>query len=58
MNLDLDFIVSQTRAKRRGDGQWMGSCPGHADKNASLSITKKDGRVLLYCSGSDSFSGR
>ena len=36
------------KPKRNGDG-WTALCPTHADKTPSLSITERDGKVLLKC---------
>jgi hypothetical protein len=33
----------------RDDGQWMASCPAHADQKYSLSIANKNGKVLVHC---------
>lgn len=35
-------------AKKNGSG-WMACCPAHADKNPSLSISERYGKVLLHC---------
>ena len=37
------------KVKRKGDNSWLACCPAHNDKNPSLAITEKDGRVLLHC---------
>ena len=44
----LNRIVELTSAKRSGDG-WLGRCPAHDDKKASLSIALKEGKILLHC---------
>lgn len=33
----------------RGSNMWQAKCPVHNDKKASLSITKKNGKVLFHC---------
>ena len=37
------------KVKKKGDNSWIACCPGHDDKNPSLVITEKDGKVLLHC---------
>jgi len=45
----LDFIIRETRARKSSDG-WIGHCPAHKDKKASLSIgVGNDGAILLKC---------
>jgi putative DNA primase/helicase len=33
----------------KGPDSWMARCPAHPDRNPSLSITLRDGRVLVHC---------
>ena len=42
--------MSLEKAKKRGD-EWRArcTCPDHDDKNPSLDIAVKDGRVVLIC---------
>jgi putative DNA primase/helicase len=35
--------------RRAGPDSWMARCPAHPDRNPSLSISVKDGRVLVHC---------
>jgi len=35
--------------RRAGAGSWMARCPAHPDRNPSLSVSVKEGRVLLHC---------
>jgi len=45
-----DKILSLlNKVKRKGDNSWIACCPAHDDKNPSLVITEKNGRVLLHC---------
>ena len=38
------------RTKRVGRNKWKAQCPGHHDKNPSLSVTEDtDGKLLLHC---------
>ena len=34
---------------RRVGAAWIAACPSHDDRNPSLSIRKKDGKVLVHC---------
>lgn len=43
-------IVYQLRGRRSGAG-WSARCPAHDDKSPSLSISEKDGRILVHCFG-------
>lgn len=43
-----DFLQLFPNAKRSG-GQYLAKCPAHDDRSASLSITEKDGKILLKC---------
>ena len=36
-------------AKHRGPGSWMARCPAHTDSSPSLSLTEKDGIILVHC---------
>src|SRR4051794_3359127 len=33
--------------RQQGRGSW--TCPSHGDRSASLSVTKKDDKVVIYC---------
>jgi len=37
------------KVKKKGDNSWLACCPAHDDKNPSLAITEKEGKVLLHC---------
>jgi len=46
----VDKILSLLdKVKRKGDNSWIACCPAHDDKNPSLVITEKEGKVLLHC---------
>lgn len=46
----LEKIIKLTNAASSGTfGSFVGHCPIHNDKNKSLSITQKDGKLLLHC---------
>lgn len=45
----LDGLLNHLdKVSQRGD-QYAALCPAHDDKNPSLSITEKDGKILLNC---------
>lgn len=49
MNSDLQDVVARTHAKRAGSG-YIGTCPCHDDKTASLSITRGTSQsVVVNC---------
>lgn len=41
-------IARELGGRRTGRG-WMARCPAHEDRTPSLSITERDGRVLVHC---------
>ena len=50
LNQTFSQIIQQTQAKSSGSGgQYSGICPTHDDKDPSLSISVKEGRILLHC---------
>ena len=42
-------ILSRLQGVQRNVNGWRALCPAHADKNPSLSIDVRDGRILLHC---------
>ena len=45
---EAEFISNGLKGREVGNG-FSARCPAHDDRNASLSISQGDGRVLLYC---------
>ena len=35
--------------RRTGPSSWMARCPAHPDRNPSLSVSVKEGKVLVHC---------
>jgi len=35
--------------RRAGPSSWMARCPAHPDRNPSLSVSVKEGKLLLHC---------
>lgn len=44
-----DILGSLDKVKRLAGGKYQACCPVHGDKNPSMSLTEKDGRVLIHC---------
>jgi hypothetical protein len=47
--MTIDKIVSRLHKVKKSCSGYTASCPAHDDTNPSLSLTEKDGRVLIYC---------
>lgn len=45
----IDDILARLQGVKKNGSGWMACCPAHADKNPSLSVSEKDGKVLLKC---------
>lgn len=45
----IEVVQRFNGAKRRNTNSFQCRCSAHNDRNASLTITEKDGRILLYC---------
>lgn len=45
---DARAIVDALRARKAGNG-WSARCPAHDDSNPSLSLTFRDGKLLVHC---------
>ncbi len=48
MNLN-EFISKLEKVKKINFSEYTALCPAHDDKNPSLSVTEKDGKILLHC---------
>jgi len=47
--INVQEIVSALNGKQTGSGSWLCHCPSHDDKDPSLSISQKDGKILFKC---------
>ena len=45
----IEPILSRLDKVRKTGKGYSARCPAHEDKTASLSLTEKDGKVLMYC---------
>jgi predicted transcriptional regulator len=45
----FDRITRALEGKPRANGSYVCKCPAHDDKNPSLSVSFKDGKILLHC---------
>jgi putative DNA primase/helicase len=46
--VNAESIIRDLQARRTGS-TWMAKCPAHEDRNPSLAIREKDGKVLFHC---------
>ena len=44
-----EIITHFKNVKPNGDNSYMACCPYHGDEHQSLSISEKDGKILLNC---------
>ncbi len=44
-----DFLSLLKGVKKMGDGSYMALCPGHNDREQSLSIKEANGKILVKC---------
>lgn len=49
MNITAQGIATALGGVKRHSGGWLARCPTHQDKTASLSLTDRDGRILVKC---------
>ena len=45
----LADVLNRVQGVKKSGNEYKALCPAHDDKNPSLSITEKNGKVLLYC---------
>jgi putative DNA primase/helicase len=47
---NVDVLLARLEGVRpAGPNSWVARCPAHEDRDPSLSITLRDGRVLIHC---------
>ncbi len=44
-----DLLARLERVRKSGERSWSARCPAHADKGPSLSVTDRDGTILIHC---------
>ena len=47
--MSMEAILAELKGVRRNGNGWMALCPAHTDRNPSLSVRERDGKVLLHC---------
>jgi hypothetical protein len=52
---DIREILARFQGVRNSRDSWTARCPAHEDQRASLSISERDGKILLYCHAGCSF---
>ena len=48
MSID-EFLGRLKGVRESGDGSWVACCPAHDDSNPSMSVTARNGKILLHC---------
>jgi hypothetical protein len=47
--MTAESLLARLLGVRRSGSGWLAKCPAHRDRNPSLSISERDGKVLLHC---------
>jgi hypothetical protein len=47
--MKTDILLGRLEKVRKHSKGWTACCPAHEDKTASLSVTERDGRLLIHC---------
>ena len=45
----LNDVLQRLKGVKGNGGQYTALCPAHEDKNPSLAISEKEGKILLHC---------
>lgn len=46
----IDNLLSRLqKVKRTANNSWLACCPAHDDKTPSLTVSDRDGRILIHC---------
>ena len=53
--MSIEELLRALQGVRRNGNGWTALCPAHGDHNPSLSISERDGKILLYCHAGCSF---
>ena len=44
-----DFLEWLKGVTPAGEGSWVACCPAHGDEHPSMSVTLRDGKILVHC---------
>jgi len=44
-----DFLALLRGVTANGDRSWVACCPAHDDHNPSMSVSERDGKILVHC---------
>ena len=47
--MNLEAILDRLQGVRRNGNGWIACCPAHGDRNPSLAINERDGKILVHC---------
>ena len=45
----VDMVLSKLHKVKKTSSGWLACCPAHDDKRPSMTVTEKDGMVLMHC---------
>lgn len=45
----IDALLSRLQKVRKTSSGFIACCPAHEDKSPSMSVTEKNGKILLHC---------
>lgn len=47
--MELHSFLARLSGVRKSSGQYQARCPAHNDRNASLSVCERSGKLLIHC---------
>jgi 5S rRNA maturation endonuclease (ribonuclease M5) len=50
--MTLEAVLARLKSVRRNGSGWQARCPAHEDRTPSLSISEREGKILVHCHAS------
>ena len=47
--MQINEVIAKLKGVKGNGNQYTALCPAHDDKNPSLAVSVKDGKILLHC---------